>query len=176
MHQTGCAPLPRAAAVAKAGGRQTRYAVPRFIADVYLCRLPHLSEMQTVSFVLSLISALGKYDDGVAMSHARGWPLQHIWILCTALLLSDSFNTATRDALNRATSELLGLSQFGCLPSFPEPPLFCRFTINLSLRRRPTRAQQSLRPFDSRPMGLGGAPARARAEAWSGLCTEPSLR
>lgn len=69
MHQSGCAPLPRAVAVAKAGGRQTRHAVPRFIADVYLCRLPHLSEMQTVSFALSLISALGKYDDGVVMSH-----------------------------------------------------------------------------------------------------------
>lgn len=69
----------------------------------------------------------------------------------------NSFNPATRGALNRATSELLGLSQFGCLPSFPEPLLLCRFTSNLSLRRRPTRAQQSLRPLDSRPMGAWGS-------------------
>lgn len=39
----------------------------------------------------------------------------------------NSFMTAIRDALNRATSELLGLSQFGCLPSFPEPPPFLSF-------------------------------------------------
>lgn len=43
-----------------------------------------------------------------------------------------------------------------CLP-FPSRLSFCRFTINLSLRRRPTRAQQSLRPFDSRPMGAWGS-------------------
>lgn len=41
------------------------------------------------SLVKSLRSALAKYDDGVAMSHARGWSLLHTWTLCTALLLSE---------------------------------------------------------------------------------------
>lgn len=63
--------------------------MPRFIADVYLCRLPHLGELFTVLSVLSLRSALGKYDDGVAMSHARGWSLLHIRTLCSALPLSE---------------------------------------------------------------------------------------